>query len=67
MVESDTIRHGFAVIRVIVPRPVVIEVTIGIELLAGELAGVIACPCLRTDCTEDIVLIANKDALVIVR
>ena len=60
MVESDTIRHGFAVVRVVVPGGVIVEVTIGIKLLAGELTRIIACACLRSYSTKDIVLIADQ-------
>ena len=59
MVESDAIRHGFAVVRVVVAGGVVVEVAIGVPFLAGELAGIIACSCLRTYSTEDIVLVPD--------
>ena len=54
-------------IRIIIPGGEVVEVAIGIELFASELAGVIACACLRAYCAEDIVLIADKHVLGVVR
>ena len=45
---------------VIVPRPIVIEVAIGIELLASELAGVIAGAGLRADSPKHIVLVPRQ-------
>lgn len=40
-------------IGVIVASGIVVEVTIRIKLLASELAGIIACPRLRTNSTKD--------------
>ena len=53
-------------VGVIVPRPVVIEVTIGIKLFAGKLARVIACTCLISDSTQDVVLIPYQHILVVI-
>ena len=66
MVESDTIRHGFAVVRVVVPGGVIVEVAIRIKLPAGELPRIIAGPCLRSYRPKHIILIADQDVLVII-
>ena len=44
----------------------VVEITIRIELFAGEIAGVIACADLAADSAEDIVLVPDEDVLVVV-
>ena len=54
-------------VGVVVASGIVVSVAIGIELLAGKLPRIIACPCLRANSTEDIVLISDQDILVIVR
>ena len=66
MVESDTIRHGFAVVRVVVPGGVIVEVAIRIKLPAGKLPSIIACACLRADSTQDVVLIPYQHILVVI-
>ena len=47
-------------VEVVVTGGEVVEVAISIELLAGEFVDVIAYPNLRADCTEDVVLVADK-------
>ena len=72
-ISGHSLRVGSAVtlgkpadVGVVVPRPVAIEACIGIELLAGELAGIIACSCLRANSTKHIVLVPDQDVLVVI-
>ena len=54
-------------VRVVVASSEVVEVAIGVPFLASELAGVIACACLRANSPKDIILIPCKHILVVIR
>ena len=65
-IPVDPIANGISLskpsdIGVVVSRSVIVEVTIGIELFAGELSGVIAGPCLSANSTK------NKEDKVAIR
>ena len=69
-IHFDTIADGVTLCEPsdvwIIASCSVVEVTIGIELLACELAGVIAGTCLIAYRTEDIALVPYQHILIVI-
>ena len=70
-IHFDTIPNQISLcetsdVWIIVSRPVVVEVTIGIKLLVRELTCVIAGACLIAYRIQDVVLIPDKDVLIVI-